>query len=495
MFVEMKSHILFTALLVIATLTTFSCSSDMSDMNEYVLFPDYRDVTIPYNIAPMNFSVSGSGKYRLVISDGKDSVFVNARNGTFHIPFGKWRALTEESRGMSLSFSIYRKERREMAFCESFEMHVAQDPADPYIAYRLIPPGYTGWKEMGIYQRCIENFTQSEIISNRLTDGNCMNCHSFCMQNPDRMLFHTRAVHAGTILADRNGIEKIDTGTPETVSPLVYPSWHPGGRYVAFSNNVTHQSFFLNNPGRIEVYDDSSDVVVYDSVDHKIFSVTSLKSSEAFETFPAFSPDGCSLFFCSAHAVDSVREHYREIHYNLCRIGFDEVSGCFNSIVDTVFDAASLNASVSFPRVSPDGSYLLFTVHSFGNFPIWHRDADLWCIDLARNVPYPLSEANSEESESYHSWSHNSRWIVFSSRRVNGLYTMPYFAYFSKDGTVSKPFLLPQRNPREYYDRLQFSFNIPEFITGKVDIRKRSIVDGIMRSQGEKVSFEWRCDL
>jgi len=75
---------------------------------------------------------------------------------------------------------------------------------------------------------------------------------------------------------------------------------------------------------------------------------------------------------------------------------------------------------------------------------------------------------NSDDTESYHSWSSNSRWFIFSSRRIDGLYTRPFIAYMDENGKAGKPFLLPQKDT-EYYDRLLFSFNIPEFINARVD--------------------------
>ena len=88
-----------------------------------------------------------------------------------------------------------------------FHIRVSEDPVDPYIAYRLIDPGYQLWNEMGIYQRELSSFDQEPILENRLTDNNCMNCHSFCMQDPDKMLFHVRAKYGCTVFVDGDRIE------------------------------------------------------------------------------------------------------------------------------------------------------------------------------------------------------------------------------------------------------------------------------------------------
>ena len=57
---------------------------------------------------------------------------------------------------------------------------------------------------------------------------------------------------------------------------------------------------------------------------------------------------------------------------------------------------------------------------------------------------------NSDETESYHSWSSNGKWLVFSSKRGDGLTARPYFAYFGSPDNVGKPFVLPQKDPTLY---------------------------------------------
>jgi hypothetical protein len=240
------------------------------------------------------------------------------------------------------------------------------------------------------------------------------------MQNPEKMLFHMREAFPCTVLIDGDRMEKLNTKTEQTLSALVYPSWHPSGRYVAFSVNSTKQAFHTASPNRIEVFDLASDVVVYDVEKHEIITAPELFSPEAFETFPAFSPDGCTLFFCSSDTF-RMPEEYASVKYSLCSIPFDPEQRRFGTEVDTLFQAGTHQKSVSFPRVSPDGKFLMFTLAGYGNFSIWHRDADLYLLSLSDGTVRPLDALNSDEVESYHSWSSNSRWVVFSSRRLDGL--------------------------------------------------------------------------
>lgn len=478
--------------LILAILLAVACASPEipghSLAQEADIFPDYKEVTIPPNIAPLNFSVSGEGPWRLIVEGGGASFGLKARDGLFRIPARKWRALLSASRGEALRLTLCRQENGQWMALSPFRIFVAPDPVDSHIAYRLIAPGYGLWNEMGIYQRDLESYRQTPIYENRLTSYNCVNCHSFPMQDPGRMVFHMRANNGGTVLCEGDRYEKLNTKTPETISALVYPYWHPQKEFIAFSVNRTLQSFHAHDANRIEVYDGASDVVVYDIREHAVFSDSLLMRKDAFETFPTFSPDGKSLYFCSAPAVEPMPERYKEVHYNLCRIGFDPDTKRFTGPVDTLFHAAD-SSSASFPRVSPDGRRLVFTKHAFGNFSIWHRDADLYMVDLADGAVSPMTVANSDQVESYHSWSHDGRWMVFSSRRLDGLYTRPYIVYVDKQGNVSKPFLLPQKDPKRFYADLMFSYNIPEFITGAVTFDRHRIASMMRRQSGTDLTF------
>jgi len=297
-----------------------------------------------------------------------------------------------------------------------------------------------------------------------------------------------RAANGGTVYMNGGQVEKLNTKTDKTISNLVYPYWHPEGRYIAFSVNKTAQSFHASNPNRIEVFDSESDVVVMDTETMQVFSNPELMRKDAFETFPTFSPDGKSLYFCSAPAVEPMPQDYRDTHYNLCRVDFDPVAGKVGAKIDTLYHAGD-STSVSFPRISPDGKTLVFTKHGFGNFSIWHNDSDLYAVNLEDGSVRELEEVNSPAVDSYHSWSSNSRFMVFSSRRIDGLYTRLYMTYIDESGQEHKPFLLPQRRPAKFYSDLMFSYNIPEFVKGRVKTDRYRIGRVMRKTPGTNLSF------
>ncbi|MBP3715059.1 MAG: PD40 domain-containing protein [Phocaeicola sp.] len=456
---------------------------------EVEIFPDYKDVTIPVNIAPLNFmALNMEDKETGLVIEGERQK-INVQGPNFMIPQKAWRKLLEEEQGKSIRLTVCKKVNGEWIGMKPFAMSVVSDKVDKYIAYRLIAPGYGLWNKMGIYQRCLESYDQSPIYENKLTDYNCVNCHSFPMRSPEKMVFHMRSKHGGTVYLDGENVEKLNTKTDQTISALVYPYWHPSGDYIAFSTNNTLQAFFANHVNRIEVFDTESDVVVYNTRTKQVMGSPLTMSKAAYETFPTFSPDGRSLYFCSTDSISPMPKRYKETHYSLCRIDFNPENGTFGEKVDTIYNAKSNEKSVSFPRISPDGKYLAFTLHQFGNFSIWHKDADLYMVNLDNQKIYPLTEANSENVESYHSWSDNNRWLVYSSRRLDGLYTRPFFTYIDANGQAHKPFLLPQKNPMKYYKSLMFSYNIPEFVKDKVKFNRHAISKEMRESKGTDLTF------
>lgn len=456
-------------LLSIIALSIFACSKDYTITKELnitcEIFPNYIGCTVPYNIAPLNMYADSieSGFVQIVTSNSDKAIYFDIKDHVVKFPKSQWQTLLENNKGGSLNITFVNNKGEAY---RTFIIRITEEPIDKYIAYRLIEPGYQHWSEMGLYQRDLESFKQTPIIENKNTDFSCMNCHSFGSRDANNMLFHVRSTdYAGTYIWVDGKMEKLNTKTPQTISALVYPSWHPSNKYVAFSVNRTMQTFYTDNADKIEVFDYESDVVVYDVERHELVTCHQLFSKGQFETFPTFSPDGQKLYFCSADSI-TMPNGFQQVKYALCGIDFNPEKREFGTIVDTIYKSESSSATL--PRVSPDGKQLLFTVGEYGNFHIWHKSSDLWLYDFEKGTTTPAKRLNSSDVESYHSWSSNSRWVVFSSRRDEGLHTRLYIGYIGEDGTLGRPFMLPQEDPMQN-KRLMKSYNIPEFVINKID--------------------------
>lgn len=449
------------------------------------LFPDYRDIVIPPNIAPLNFIVRDSLASAFAVElrgeTGEPLIAGAADDGKVIIDSTAWRRLLTDNTGRTVAVTVFAQRGEQWVRYRSHTLCVAQEPIDAFLSYRLIEPGYELYRQLGLYQRDLTTFDEEPIYENNRTyaegDNHCVNCHNYQAYGTRHMLFHVRAAHGGTIIVDGEKCRRIEIKDSAILAAGVYPSWHPTQPLVAFSTNLTGQTFHMYHREKIEVLDQASDLILYDVEKNEVSHI--LASRAEMETFPCWAPDGKRLYYCSARTPynpalpDSMQEayiagRYDSLRYNILYLDFDPTTRQFSE-PHLLRDFAADSLSAAFPRVSPDGRYLLYALAPYGQFHIWHTDADLYVTDLLRDSTYALREANSPDVDSYHTWSSNGRWIVFSSRRMDGNYTRPFIAYFDRNGHAHKAFCLPQEDPEQNLLLLK-SYNVPELTRDRVRI-------------------------
>lgn len=449
--------------------------------------PDYSGVTIPPNIAPLNFVIHEKGRrYRVEIaSDEGNPIAIRTGTPQVRIPQSRWRDLLSRNRGRKIRFtvSVLDSANRWIRF-DSVVNAVAREDIDGTLVYRLIRPLYILWKNIGIRQRNLQNFGERTVLDNKPLDDGCFNCHSFLKNNPDNWSIHLRIAPGTGMLLNRGGTTVlVDTRTEFNKSHAAYPAWHPDGRHIAFSVNKVKQFFHETGDNR-DVYDLASDLILYDADSNTVTSSPYVADPGRLETYPNWSPDGRQLYFCSAPAFDTSAvfddNAYKKIRYDLARVDFDPSAAAFGK-PETVLSAEKTGLSVTHPRVSPDGNTLLFCMSEYGNFSIYRPSSDLYLMDLRTREVKRLDGVNSDRSDSYHSWSSNGRWFVFSSKREDGIHARPYFSYFDGQGNVHKPFVLPQEDP-SFYETCLMTFNVPELVSGPLPQRTRALVDAARAS-------------
>lgn len=538
LYVAMLSQLLFlTACTSPSVPTTFTESQELP-----TIYPDYIGVTVPVNIAPLHFHIdadSTATDFVTRFTAGSEQWTLGGENVCPGLK--KWQQMKEAALASDGNITIE-------VFCcingawqrnSPFTVTVSKDSIDPYISYRLISPSYVTYEDLTINQRCLENFDESLIYGNMINsdeeNGQCINCHHSQWYNPQRIQFHVRQYLGGTVIAYDGKLQKINLKTDSTLSAGVYPSWHPNKPWIVYSTNLTGQSFHTRDVQKIEVQDTKSNLIFYNLETNEVTPIT--RDTTRFDCFPFWSPDGKYIYYVSAQwqrrdSVDRMDfeliKNYKEVQYNLYRMPFNEQTLSFGPR-ELIYDAMARNRSVTLPRISPDGRWLMFTEGQFGVFHIWHNTADLYLMDLTQaqpveptpvaiyspsllpesvlppqhnNVirdsiadslreaqglrsPLPahircITEINSSDVESWHCWSSNGCWVVFSSRRTDCNFTRPFITHHDGNGHFTRPFELPQDNP-QYHRQLLRSYNIPEFLTGPVTIRPQEFASVIKK--------------
>lgn len=439
------------------------------------IFPDYIGVTVPVNIAPLNFCMA-SEEFTAMAVHVKGSIKGEMECvGDFaDFDLDEWHDIVRDNRGGKLTVTVTAEREGQWIRFRPFDIYVDKISLKEWgVTYRLVAPGYEIYGKQGIFQRCLSDFTEAAIYQTTEVPGTCVNCHTPNATNPDNFTLHIRGEKGATLIRHSGRDDWMKSRNDTIGGPMVFSNWHPTGRYIAFSTNDTRQFFHSQAHKRIEYYDVISDIFIYSPDTHEAITDPRFATKEWMENCPVFSPDGRTLYYITAPYRDP-KTNYDKSRYSLCRVSFDSLTATLGQQVDTLVSATATGKSVTWPRPSYDGRYLMFTMLDYGYFSIWHPEADLWLYNLETGVAHALTEANSDDSDSFHNWSKSGGWYLFTSRREDGLYTRIYLASVDSHGHSTKPFLLPQRRPREDNLRRMYSYNTPDFTLKKVKIEDMS---------------------
>ena len=470
---------------MVTLLALCSCESEVPESATGIarrprITPDGDGIVIPPNIAPLNFVIDEPGaEYLATIRSASGTPLkVASKTGRIVIPQRPWRALLSQNAGRDLQVDIHIKtEAGSWNRYETITRHIASEPIDSHLVYRYMMPSSYFPKQMQICQRHLESFEEETVLDSASFGDGCAHCHSFVGNDPGRILIGVRSTSfpSATVYAHDGQVDKIG-------AKFGYTAWHPSGRIATYSVNKVRQFYHTARAEIHDVVDLDSAIFYYDVTEQTIKKTPALADRQRLETYPAWTPDGKYLYFCSAPLLwtDMERvppQRYDEVKYDLMRISYDVETDTWGTL-ETVLSAAETGRSILLPRISPDGRFLLFCMSEYGCFPIYQPTSDLYVMDLVAGE-YAEAPINSEYADAWHSFSSNGRWVVFSSKRQGGLFTRPFISYVDAGGRMHKPFVLPQEDPF-FYSACYHVYSVPEFITKPIAVRPDALVQTIV---------------
>lgn len=243
----------------------------------------------------------------------------------------------------------------------------------------------------------------------------------------------------------------------------------PTGRYVV--STVKDRSVFVAIPDLMIsqlFFPIKGILVVYDRETKNFAALPGADDPQYVQTNAVWNRDGSELAFARATAYRAERLEQRNsalvdekdvpeftvdkkpFRYDLYRIPFNDGKGGTPTPIE---GASNDGMSNYFPKYSPDGKWIVFTKSK--SYMLLQPDSELWIVPAAGGTARRL-RYNTPRMNSWHSWSSNSRWLVFSSK-VNGPYTQLFLTHIDDDGNDTPPVLL------ERFTSPDRAANIPEF--------------------------------
>lgn len=309
----------------------------------------------------------------------------------------------------------------------------------------------------------------------------CGNCHSFSRDGKtlgmdvdyanDKGSYAITAVEKRTVLARdriitwsdyRREDEELTFGLLSQVSP--------DGRYVV--STVKDRSVFVpkDDLAYSQLFFPIKGILaIYDRKTKQFSSLPGADDPRYVQSNPAWSPDGKYLVFSrapaanieeaeplkdvllSTHLAGDFLAGKRGFCFDVYRISFNESRG---GTPEPIPGASDNGMSNFFPRISPDGKWLVFTKAK--NFMLLQPDSKLYIMPAEGGTPREMT-CNTPNMNSWHSWSPNGKWLVFASK-ARGAYTQLFLTHVDEDGRDTPPVLL------EHLSLPGRAANIPEFV-------------------------------
>ncbi len=243
----------------------------------------------------------------------------------------------------------------------------------------------------------------------------------------------------------------------------------PSGNYAVASVNEISLALVTNNPAFSQVFFPTYGILGYYSTATKeILPLPGADDYRFVHGNPAWSRDEKRIAFTRAKTKNEVFEDLSKTGPRYIDAGIDELNDRYNiqfDIYTVPFNqgrggqavplegAADNGMSNYYPRFSPDGKWIVFTQSRTGI--MLQPDATLFIVPSSGGASRRMN-CNRDLFNSWHSWSANSRWLLFASK-INSAYTEIFITHVDENGNDSPPVLLSR------FSHPEKAANVPEF--------------------------------
>jgi tetratricopeptide (TPR) repeat protein len=395
-----------------------------------------------------------------------------------------WQTIKELSTGRAAKVTVTGIRRNGGgALRGHVSIHTSKDPVSAPLFYREVPlpfvdavkdPSRIRWR-FGL----VSSPEQPPVVLEGLPV--CGNCHSFSADGSefgmdidyanDKGSYAISRVEPDTVISKDKIITWSDyrrSDGEDTFGLLSQIS--PDGRYVV--STVKDLSVFVPRSDLAFsqlFFPIKGILVVYDRQEKRFFPLKGADFPRYVQSNPSWSPDGKHIVFARAesytlHALaksesvlleekdcEEFLKGGKKFRFDLYRIPFNGGKG---GEAVPLKGASNNGVSNFFAKYSPDGKWIVFCKAE--SFMLLQPDSELWIMPAGGGEARRM-KCNMTPMNSWHTWSPNSRYLVFTSK-ANGPYSQLFLTHIDNDGNSSPPVELA------HFTASDRAANIPEFV-------------------------------
>ncbi len=488
-----KNQILAASVLAIVVLLFFVFKNKIQSGDQIITITyPFNNAVFPADIIAPTFrwevENDRNTKFQIVISKA-GSVLLKEKNITkkeWRPSATQWEILKAAAADEKIDVLI--SDLKEQTKGAQISLQVSSDKVDAPIFFRSVPLPFKfareNLKKIRWHFGEIKNETKPHVVLENIPV--CANCHSF-------------TPNGSTIAMDvdaRNDkgaytICSLDEETNFSQDSLIHWSDAQEGKftYGLLSQISPNGRYVVSTLKDCEIFVDRDDMeysqlffpvkgilVIYDRLKEEYFELEGANDTMLIQSNPIWSPDGEEIYFTRALAKhfeesalhngstpkgeDIVRYKKFEQSYlsrdslmkfDIYKIPFNNGTG---GKAIPVEGASHNGLSNYFPKISPDGKWLAFCQAE--SFMLLQKDSKLMIKSLPDGETKAM-QSNTNNMNSWHSWSPNSKWLVFSTKAM-GPYTQLFLTHINEKGEAAPPVYL------ENFSFEKYANNIPEFV-------------------------------
>lgn len=496
-----------------STLTKDAAQRILSNYDKHQNYPGlsisypYMKSVFPAEIAAPTFiwqdTNSSSNNWLIVVEfkNGQESIYALVYEKKWLPENHLWEIIKANSISSPTEVSILgisNKVDFEITSSDTVHFKTSEDKVESSVFYRQVPlPFKIAGKSFEKTRWClgdISSYGNPAIVMEKIPV--CASCHFFSRNgkiismemnyNNDSGAHFTVPVAKRIRLSRTNFFSWNDFPRQGALPPSrgLFAKMSPSGRYVVSTINEISYAVIFEKIDFSQLFFPTYGVLgIYDVEKKKFYLLPGADDYDFVQTNPNWSPDEKYIVFARAKTKNEIHEDIlnikaiydntdihtlnkiNNIQFDLYRIAFNQGKG---GVPEPIEGASNNGMSNYFARYSPNGKWIVFTQSKTGI--MLQPDSQLFIISSGGGLARKM-RCNRSLFNSWHSWSSNGRWLLFSSK-VNSPFTEIFVTHVDDEGNDSPPVLLSR------FSEVGYAANVPEFVNIKPDaIQNISLVD------------------